>query len=173
MLDVGVSSFVSTAATTSASNPILGFLSKSSSTSELPKPYLLTLLRLLSNTFSNPLLGVQFLTTSTASSTGNARAPLTAILVPTLLHSDVGVRTAAASLVFNVAAVVQKGRVASLSGTGGSANSTSNGGSGVIEDEDWEMEIISAVVEAIDREGGNEDVGELSQLGLMICECVY
>jgi hypothetical protein len=49
---------------------------------------------------------------------------------------------------FNVAAVVQRGRV--------DRNGNGNGVS--IEDEDWEMEVTSALVEAIDREKGNEDV---------------
>jgi hypothetical protein len=39
------------------------------------------------------------------------RQDVTAVLVPSLLHEDVQVRTAAASLAFNVAAVLQKPRV--------------------------------------------------------------
>lgn len=72
---------------------------------------------------------------------------LTDVLVTSLLHSDLNVRTAGASLVFNVAAWVQKGR-SKADGDG-------------VEDGDWEMELMSAVVEAIDREGleGSEDVG--------------
>lgn len=71
------------------------------------------------------------------------------VLVPSLLHEDGAVRTAAASLAFNVAAFIQKGRVAKVRGETVEA----------FEDEDWEVEIVSAVVEALDRETASEDVG--------------
>ncbi|KAJ4481957.1 PPPDE putative peptidase domain-containing protein [Lentinula aciculospora] len=124
--------------------PITVFLSKvTSSAANAPRAYLLTLLRLLSNAFSSRVLAPQLLL-------GQIRASMTAVLVPTLLHKDASVRTAAASLVFNAAAFLQKGRVEAVR----------NGGSGKkdIEDEDWEVEMTSAVVEAIDREKMNEDV---------------
>jgi desumoylating isopeptidase 1 len=63
------------------------------------------------------------------------------------------VRTAAASLAFNISAWLQKGRVlAAGKGVGG------QGAAG--EDGDWEVEIVSAVIEAIGREKDSEEVGE-------------
>jgi len=76
---------------------------------------------------------------------------MTAVLVRSLLHEDASVRTAAASLVFNAAAFLQKGRVEIVRNGRGSEKKD-------IEDEDWEVETVSAVVEAIDREKINEDV---------------
>lgn len=75
---------------------------------------------------------------------------MTSVLVPSLLHEDGAVRTAAASLAFNVAAFIQKGRVAKVRGEIVAA----------FEDEDWEVEIVSAAIEALDRETASEDVGE-------------
>lgn len=75
---------------------------------------------------------------------------MTAVLVPGLLHEDALVRTAAASLAFNAAAVLQKGRVDAV------RNSKDIGGG----DDDWEVEMVSAVIEAIDREKESEEVGE-------------
>lgn len=98
-------------------------------------------LRLLSNAFASPKLAKTLFSTM--------RAELTDVLVPSLLHVDGAVRMAAASLAFNVAAYFQKGRVDRLKG-----NVIS-----VQEDEEWEVEIVSAVVEALDRETKSEEVG--------------
>ncbi|KAF8827487.1 hypothetical protein HHX47_DHR4000368 [Lentinula edodes] len=126
-------------------NTVLPYLKSRSNTPPFaPRAYLLTLLRLLSNTFSSPVLAPQLLL-------GQVKFSMTALLVSTLLHEDAGVRTAAASLVFNAAAFLQKGRVDAVKNGGGSGKSD-------IEDEDWEVELVSAVVEAIDREKVNEDV---------------
>jgi hypothetical protein len=129
-------------------NPIAILLSKATSALEGTKfnlrNLILTILRLLSNTFSMPTLGGQLLG-------GSLRREVTALLVSTLLHEDAQVRTAAASLAFNVAAFLQKGRVERVRNMGG--------GDGW-EDEEWEIEMVSAVVEAIDRERESEDVGE-------------
>ncbi|RDB15260.1 hypothetical protein Hypma_004803 [Hypsizygus marmoreus] len=106
-----------------------------------PRNYILTVLRLLSNTFSSPALAQKLLV--------SARVSLTAVLIPSLLHADAAVRTAAASLAFNVAAFLQKGRVDKI-------NAVSSGI--VTEDEDWEVEMVSAVIEALDREVSSEEV---------------
>lgn len=76
---------------------------------------------------------------------------VTSLLVSTLLHEDVAVRTAAASLAFNVAAYLQKGRIDGVKGGVSGADSA---------DGDWEVELISAVVEAIDREKSGEEIGQ-------------
>ena len=128
----------------------------STSTTDNPRNLILTLLRLLSNTFSCPPLARRVLSTST-------RTELSALLVPALLHEDNAVRTAAASLAFNTAAYLQKGRV----------DRVRNGVAEVEEaeeDGDWEVEMASAIVEAIDREKGSEEVGQcLASLRLFEC----
>jgi len=73
---------------------------------------------------------------------------MAAVVIPSLLHTDGAVRTAAAGLAFNVSAFLQKGRVKRVKG-----NATD-----VQEDEDWEVEMVSAVVEALDRETTSEEV---------------
>ncbi|KAJ3877193.1 PPPDE putative peptidase domain-containing protein [Lentinula edodes] len=145
LLDSSVATWCAAQQSTPNTTPIHLFLSKViSSVASAPRAYLLTLLRLLSNTFSSPVLAPQLLL-------GQVKFSMTALLVSTLLHEDASVRTAAASLVFNAAAFLQKGRVDAVKNGGGSGKSD-------IEDEDWEVELVSAVVEAIDREKVNEDV---------------
>ena len=78
------------------------------------------------------------------------------VLVPSLLHSDGLVRTAAASLAFDVSTVLQKSRVEAVkSGRGIKPYRAA-------EDRvaDWEVEMVSAVIEALDREKENEEVGK-------------
>jgi desumoylating isopeptidase 1 len=122
-------------------NPINVFLAKATSGSP-PRNFTLTLLRMLCNTIASPVLARQMV----------SNIGLTAFLVPTLLHDDAAVRTAAASLAFNLSSVVQKSRVDKVRGSGGD---------GIAENEDWQVEMTSAVIEAIDREKANEDVGGL------------
>jgi len=83
---------------------------------------------------------------------GGRKEMVTRVVVRGLLHGDAAVRTAAASLVFNVAGYVQRGRVERIRGV--------SSGYEVEEDEDWEVEVVSAVVEAVDREVVSEEVGE-------------
>lgn len=130
-------------------DPIAIFLAKAISAlaaSDAPRTYMLTLLRLMSNAFSNTALTRVLLA-------GQTRKDMTTLVVTTLLHDDAAVRTAAASLAFNVAAHLQKGRV---------NKTNSSGAEGVEEDGDWEVEMVSAVIEAIDREKGSEEVGSFS-----------
>ncbi|KAI0688322.1 DUF862-domain-containing protein [Cytidiella melzeri] len=103
--------------------------------------YTLTLLRMLSNVFSSPAL---------ASAMVKRRA-LTTILVNNLLHDDAVVRTAAASLGFNVAAFVQKERLEQVRQKYGPFAKSE-------EDGDWEVEIVSAVIEAIQNEKDSEEI---------------
>lgn len=79
---------------------------------------------------------------------------MTVLLIPSLLHEDTAVKTAAASLAFNFAAHLQMGR---LDGLGGQST-----GMETEEDGDWEVEMVTAVVEAIDREKESEEIGEQS-----------
>jgi hypothetical protein len=93
---------------------------------------------------------------STAASPSTERERLTSdLLIPALLHEDLAVRTAAASLAFNVGAEIQKRRTANTSTEGES-------------EADLESEVITALVEAISREETSEDICAyhlLSELG--------
>lgn len=128
-------------------DPLTLFLRKG--TESAPRPYTLTVLRLLANAFSNPALASRLLANPT-------KTMFTSVLVPALLHPDASVRTAAASLAFNAAAVVQKARIEKVRSGG-------NGQFVEHEDEDWQVEMISALTEALDREKGSEDVGECAR----------
>ena len=110
--------------------------------------YILTVLRLLANGFAHAALARALL--SRAPPAGK-RAQVTRVVVATLLYEDATVRTAAASLTFNVAATLQKSRVDRL--RGGAALV------GVEEDEEWEAELVSAVLEALSKEVQSEEVG--------------
>lgn len=136
------------------SDPIVGFLKKGNEGLDTaPRNYVLTLLRLLCNAFSSAVVAIRLL--SDVPSSGETESPrnlLTSLLVSTLLHQDAAVRTAAASLAFNVAGYLQKGRVENVRGV---RNTGSEG-----EDGDWEVEMVSAIVEAIGRDKESEEVGE-------------
>ena len=113
---------------------------------------LLTLLRLLSNAIGSPTLARPLLV-----SDPQAKAAVTGVLVQTLLHEDRLVRVAAASVAFNVAAWVQRGRVARLTGNGAGKGDEAKENE---EDEERDTEIISAVIESINKESESEEVGE-------------
>ncbi|KAI0320158.1 PPPDE putative peptidase domain-containing protein [Amylostereum chailletii] len=118
------------------------------SSTPAPRATLLTLLRLLSNglgtSLARPLLAVDT----------QGKAALTGVLVATLLNPDRLVRVAAASLAFNVAAWVQRGRVARVKGQRGEID----GAREAEEDGDWEVEIVSAIAQALETEQESEDV---------------
>ncbi|EDR13188.1 uncharacterized protein LACBIDRAFT_188295 [Laccaria bicolor S238N-H82] len=140
LLDPAVGAWI--AATPSFSDPINLLLPQANSALQTPskssRNYVLTFLRLLCNATSSAPLAQKLLQSS-------MRQDVTAVLVPSLLHDDVQVRTAAASLAFNVAAVLQKPRVEAVR-------------TGRRLDEPDDVEMVSAVVEALDREKDNEEV---------------
>ncbi|KAH9480191.1 Desumoylating isopeptidase 1 [Psilocybe cubensis] len=150
-LDPAVGTWTSNLKTaSSAVDPVSVFLPKAIGTQDTAskgaRNYTLTVLRLLCNAFSSTALAQTLLRND------GSRGQISSLLIPTLLHSDPLVRTAASSLAFNVAAVLQKQRIDSVrSGKGIKADS---------EDylADWEVEITSAIIEAIDREKENEEV---------------
>jgi hypothetical protein len=80
------------------------------------------------------------------------------VLVQTLLHQDRLVRVAAASLAFNVGAWVQRGRVAR---TKGGREEAVDGIRAEEADGGREVELVSAIVEALAGKEESEDVGEL------------
>ena len=154
VLDAGVGSFCASSAG-GAADPIQLLLVKGLSTlsaqDATARNYILTLLRLLANAFSTPALARNLL-----SGVGK-RKGLTSILVASLLHSDAPVRTAAASLAFNVAAHIQKHRLEQVRNKYGPFAASEDDG-------DWEVEVVSAVLEALQNEVQSEDIGESFKL---------
>ena len=75
-----------------------------------------------------------------------------------LLHQDRLVRVAAASLAFNVGAWVQMGRITQSKGC---REAAVDGFRTDEEDGEWEVELVSAVVEALAGEEESKDAGEL------------
>ena len=110
--------------------------------------YLLTVLRLIANGFAHVAL------TRALLARGGKREVVTRAVVATLLHEDAAVRTAAASLAFNIAAALQQSRVEQLRGV-----TTGKTPLEVEEDEEWEVELVCAVLEAISNEMQSEEVG--------------
>ncbi|KAF8968944.1 PPPDE putative peptidase domain-containing protein [Flammula alnicola] len=148
-LDPAVGAWAASLTPSSASDPVGVFLPKAISSQDTPtkgaRNYILTVLRLLCNAFSSPVLARKLLRE-------DMRQKITSVLVPSLLHTDPVVRTAAASLAFDVAAVIQKDRVESVR-TGKGIRPGSE------EDlADWQVEMVSALLEALDREKENEEV---------------
>lgn len=131
--------------------------SNGNSTLSSSRNTLLTTLRLLSNAFSYEGAGKYLLSVSSGTSPRTSpRTLLTTTLVSTLLHEDQVVRTASASLAFNIASCIQETRR-----NGIKTNRESNGDvMDMEEDFDWEIEILSAIVEAVKLEDVNEDTGE-------------
>ncbi|KAI0333739.1 DUF862-domain-containing protein [Cubamyces sp. BRFM 1775] len=155
VLDEGVATWLATGPNP---DPLQLFLDKALEILESVDPaqktgarnYFLTVLRTLANGFSHTALSKTLL--SRAASSGK-RAPMTRAIVATLLHDDAAVRTAAASLAFNVAATLQKSRMEKLRGvTPGTVPVE------VEEDEEWEVELVSAVLEALSNETQSEEV---------------
>ncbi|CAA7269061.1 unnamed protein product [Cyclocybe aegerita] len=119
--------------TTPPTDPLSVFLPRAaealkSSSSKGARNYILIVLRLLCNAFSSAALAQKML----RSELGDA---ITSVLVPSLLHTD-----------------ALKDRVEAVrSGRGIQPDS---------EDElgDWQVEMVSATTEALDREKGNEEI---------------
>ena len=151
-LDPAVGSWTTSLTPTSpASDPVSIFLPKAIAAQDPltkgARNYILTVLRLLCNAFSSPPLARRLLQ-------ADARENITAVLVPSLLHADAVVRTASASLAFDIAAVLQRERVECVR-TGKGIQPDSEGDLG-----DWQVEVVTAILEALDREKENEEVGE-------------
>ncbi|KAI5122453.1 hypothetical protein M0805_008764 [Coniferiporia weirii] len=161
LLDNSISTWCTSMSTVSSlpgvsiANPVLLLLEYAvSSTPPLPKPFLLTTLRMLSNAFANVTLARTVLSPATPGLVSPPKQLLTTLLVSSLLHENPSVRTSAASLAFNVAAHYQKPRVEALR--------TGKRGEDIVGEEqsegDWEVEMVSALVEALRTETTSEDV---------------
>lgn len=112
----------------------------------LPRSFVLTLLKFLCNAFCTPALSQQLLLP------GPLRDKLVDLVVSQLLEEENQVRTTAASLVFNIACRMQMRRAGA-----GKDEHNPQIYSGV--DAEWEIEVLSAVVEGIRREK-NEEIRE-------------
>jgi desumoylating isopeptidase 1 len=121
-------------------SPIIVLLSKAE---DAPRNYTLVVLRMISNAFSNKILARELLLSS--------RSSITVVLIAALLHVDATVRSAAASLAFNIAAHLQRLRVEKSHGK--------SEGDNMGENEDWDIEMTSALLEAIDQENASEEIG--------------
>lgn len=124
--------------------PLQLLVNKALQAKDLPRSYLLTVLRMLANAFSNQVLAREVILF--------AREAVSKLLIDALLHDDAAVRTAAASLVFNVAEFLQRLRVDKVKAR--------DDGTSAEESEEWELDIVVAVLHAIERETGNEETGE-------------
>ncbi|KAL1950630.1 hypothetical protein VTO73DRAFT_5754 [Trametes versicolor] len=146
ILDDAVGNWLASAPTP---DPLQLFLDKALSALDGNAPdarnYLLTTLRALANGFAHASLSKTLLAAK--------RAPMTRAVVAALLHADAAVRTAAASLAFNVAAALQRSRVERVRGVTVGTVPTE-----VAEDEEWEVEMVSAVLEALANETQSEEV---------------
>lgn len=157
LLEDAVGTWCATAA--SPSNPVHIFLDKvlqvHGESYMDARNFILVTLRMLVNAFASPLLAKNLLATGAHA---GKRGETTKMLVSSLLHDDAAVRTAAASLAFNVSAFLQKSRVDKVRGT--------NPGSGFVgsidaeDDGEWEVELVSAVLEALSNETQSEEVGK-------------
>ena len=115
------------------------------------RSFMLTFLRLLANGFAHTALAKTLLSRGP----GGRRAEATRAVVSALLVEDGAVRTAAASVVFDVAAALQRSRVEHLRGV-----VTGQAPLDVEEDGEWEVGLVCAVLEAIRGEVQSEEVGE-------------
>jgi hypothetical protein len=152
-LDPATGSWASAPSTSPCGGPISAVTSKAIEALEAEfskgtRNYLLTVLRMLCNTLSNVAMARKIFTDATI------RRTLTSVLVQSLLHEDTSVRTAAASLTFNLGAWLQSGRIEVVKKRNGIQGDARG------EDEEWEVELVSAIVEALSRETVNEEVGE-------------
>jgi desumoylating isopeptidase 1 len=113
-----------------------------------PRNSYVTLLRLLSNAFTSSEIASQLLGPQ-------SKQQMVSVIVPCLLHSDSTVRSAAAGAAFNSTAYYQVGRVQYYrDGKRGESVPESTGS------EEWELEIIPALLEALRQETQSEEVGK-------------
>ena len=132
-------------------NVVVSILEKGTS-SNLTRPSQITLLRLLCNCFSSNLLASRLLMEA------KARTKISSILVQALLESDNSVRIAAGSLAYNVACWLRKQRKTWR-------DDKMNDDPTMQEQEEFEIELCSALIEALEREGTLE-VGESGSFDL-------
>lgn len=132
-------------------SPLQCLMDKAIQTDAPPRNYVLTVLRMLANVFSNQVLAREVILF--------ARPEVTKLLVEALLHDDAAVRTAGASVGFNVAAHLQRLRVDKAKAR--------DDGRRPEESEEWELEMVVAILGAIERETSSEETGACARA----CDC--
>ncbi|KAF8558342.1 DUF862-domain-containing protein [Imleria badia] len=134
--------------------PLQLFVDKALQAENVPRNYLLTVLRMLANAFSNQVLAREMILF--------AREGVTKLLVDAVLHDNATVRNAAASLAFNFAAYLQRLRVDKVRARDDGKNAE--------ESEEWELEIMVAILGAIERETSSEETVHrlVACLGLLL-----
>ena len=137
-------------------SPILSIASStlSASSTSTSKPFLLTVLRLLTNLLAPLPLANLLLSSSSPSPLQN---DIVSILVDSLLHPDTSVRSTSAGVALNIAS--WRHRLAK----------DQRKGADEVEESAWDVEVISALVEAVGREA-DEDIAHrlLAALGLLV-----
>lgn len=135
--------------------PLSAILDLASSTlkalsTSTPKPFLLTVLRLLTNVLAPlPLANLILGTPSQTPKLHKLLENVLSVTVDSLLHPDLSVRTAAAGVAVN------------LAGWRHRISKEQHIGADEAAEHEWEVELVSAAIEAIRREA-DEDVGESS-----------
>lgn len=126
------------------------------------KKYLLTLLRMLSNAFSNKALGWKILL--------SAQNNLAVLLEHTLVYEDTEIRKSASSLTFNIFARLQELRIENLcKGDEEGADHLEMEISMTLLNAEWEASIACAVLAAIERESDGDIVHrQVAALGLIV-----
>ncbi|PVF95020.1 DUF862-domain-containing protein [Serendipita vermifera] len=124
----------------------------------------ITTLKLACNIFANSTL-VRLVLSRSSPQGAEAREALTLLLVNNLLSELENVREAAASLAFNIATFLQKPLMEALErGMTGQMPKDE-----IVDDWDWRIELLSAVIEAIGREKSEGTLHRLVMcLGLLI-----
>ncbi|VDC02435.1 unnamed protein product [Peniophora sp. CBMAI 1063] len=149
LLDIWRVAILDTSIATSTQHAFIALLSRvEAAADEPPRATLLTLLRLLANALGGSETRALLRTNAAA------KQAVLHLLVRSVLHSDRLVRSAAASAAFNAAAWVQRGRVARVRGQSSPADGAGEGD----EDGEWDLELLSALVEGIRSESESEDV---------------
>ena len=109
----------------------------------MDKPLILTAVRLISNALAVPELVTALLTP-----VGGARSEVAAVAVRALLDADEGVRSAGAGLAWSTVGRVWLAR---------------EGSEKVESEEEWDVEVASAVLEAVGKEDKSAEVGKLDR----------
>ncbi|KAG2225956.1 hypothetical protein INT45_006652 [Circinella minor] len=120
----------------------------------VPKATLLMTLRVACNLFAHNILVTTYFTSTLPAAT-ESRASLTQLLVSSLLSNDSQVRQTAASLAFNCSTVVADERLKKEKEDGYLEGMAEQ------EDDDWQIEIISAIMDDLSKETDEEVIHRL------------
>ena len=132
--------------------------------SPLPKATWLMILRIVCNIFSNTTLAATHFTSNLPSS---HRAELTQLVITSLLAEDAQVRQTAASLVYNCSTGIASERLQKEQGT--------FTGMAEQEDDDWQVELSSAILDALSKEQ-DEEISKCKEMCMCFSQgahCVF